>query len=261
MSDGEPARVQDEPARVQDELARVQDELARSQHELQRSQDEFERFGSVASHDLAQPLQVAFGYLEMVRSEFGDSVDPLAAQWLGAASNSLEKMRRLVQEVVVFARTGKTELVKSTVDLRLATELAVGATATLIEERAATIEIRDLPSVGGNEHELSLVLQHLVANAVRYVPDGVSPHVRVSAEDAEGGVIVDVADNGAGIPEELRERVFDTFQRACKTEHSGNGLGLATCRRVVIRHGGHIWVEASELGGARFRFFVPTDLP
>lgn len=261
MSDGELARVQDEMARLRAELARVQDELARVQDEFQRSQREFERFGSVAGHDLAQPLQVAFGYLEMVRSEFGDSIDPLAAEWLGTAKKSLEKMRRLVQEIMVFASTGKTDLVKSAVDLRLATELAVGATATLIEERAAMIEVLDLPAVGGSEHELSLVLRHLVANAVRYVPEGVSPHVRVSAEAAESGVIINVDDNGTGIREDLRERVFDTFQRACKNEQSGNGLGLATCRRVVIRHGGHIWIEASELGGARFRFFVPIDLP
>ncbi len=235
-------------------------ELARTHDELRRSQDEFERFGSVASHDLAQPLQVAFGYLEMVRSEFGDTLDPSAAQWLGAASNSLEKMRRLIQEIMVFSRTGKTELVKKTIDLGLAAELAIGAVAPLIEERAAEVEIVDLPPVSGSEGELTLVLQHLVANAIRYTAQGVSPRVQISAEVAEGGIIVAVDDNGPGIPDDLHEGIFDTFQRTRKTEQSGNGLGLATCRRILIRHGGSIWIESSSLGGSRFRFFLPSAL-
>lgn len=243
------------------EIERLRDELARTQAELRRSQNEFERFGSVASHDMAQPLQVAFGYLEMVRSEFGDGLDPLAAQWLGSTSNSLEKLRRLVQEIVVFARTGQKELVKSPVDLTRVAELAVGANADLVAERRATVEVLDLPSLAGSEHELTLVVQHLVANALRYVPEGVSPHVRISAEASEGGVTVAVDDNGGGIPDDLREPVFDTFQRALKSDRSGNGLGLATCRRIVLRHGGRIWIESSSLGGARFRFFVPSDLP
>lgn len=245
---------------VETRVEALQSELARTQDELRRSREEFERFGSVASHDLAQPLQVAFGYLEMVRSEFGDTIDPSAAQWVGAASNSLEKMRRLVHEIMVFSRTGKTELVKTTVDLGVVTELALGAEAPLIDERHAEIEIVHLPQVSGSERELTLVVQHLVANAVRFTAPGVTPRVRISADAADGGVTVSVDDNGPGIPDDLHDGVFEAFQRARRTDKSGNGLGLATCRRILIRHGGRIWIESSTLGGSRFRFFLPSAL-
>lgn len=242
------------------EVAALRAELARTQDELRRSQAEFERFGSVASHDLAQPLQVAFGYLEMVRSEFGDTIDPSAAQWVGAAANSLEKMRRLVHEIMVFSRTGKTALEKVPVDLAVAAELALGALAPRIEERAADVEVVDLPQVSGSERELTLVLQHLVANAVQHAPPGVAPRVRISAEAREDGVVVAVDDNGPGIDGDLHDGVFEAFQRARRTHQSGNGLGLATCRRILTRHGGRIWIESSDLGGSRFRFFLPSAL-
>lgn len=238
-------------------LASAIAQLEQSNRELRRSNEELDSFASVASHDLAQPLQVAYGYLEMVRTEFGAGLDPTAVSWLEAAAGSLERMRGLVQDILSFARTGNRELAPERVDLVDAADVAVTALSSLIEECGATLDVGPLPVVAGNEAQLAQLLQNLIGNGIKYVPAGRAPVVAVSAERRPDGVIVNVDDNGDGVPATERERIFDMFQRAHGPEVSGTGLGLAVCRKIVARHGGRIWVEEAPTGGARFRFLLP----
>lgn len=218
--------------------------------------DDLPRFASIISHEVAQPLQVASGYLEMLHSEFGAGLDPTALQWLDQVTESVDRVRRLVQDMVTFARAGRSELTLEPVDLNLVAEVAIGALRPLIAERAAGVEVDVLPTVLGDEAQLTEVIEHLIANAVKFVPPGLDPRVRVSAEEIAEGVIVSVDDNGPGIPGADRDLVFELFRRGAAEEVPGTGLGLALCRRIVDAHGGRIWIEDSDLGGARVRFVV-----
>lgn len=220
--------------------------------------EDLPRFASIVSHELAQPLQVASGYLEMLQSEFGPGLDPTALQWLDQVTESVDRVRRLVQDMVMFARAGRSDLALETVDLNLVGEVAIGALRPLIVERAAAVDVDPLPTVIGDEAQLTEVLEHLIDNAIKFVPQGASPRVRVSAEDVAEGVIVTIDDNGPGIPGPDRELVFDLFRRASAEEIPGTGLGLALCRRIVGGHGGRIWIEGADQEGTRVRFLLPV---
>jgi signal transduction histidine kinase len=234
--------------------------LVALQAEVQRLSDELAGFASVASHDLAQPLQVAYGYLEMVRSEFGEGMDPTALSWIDHAITSLERMRQLVQDILAFARSGNREIEPEPVSLEVAVALAGADVAELVQERSATLHLApELPTVAGNEDHVVTVLGHLLSNAVRFVPAGTPPVVHVLVHDGGGEWVVDVSDNGPGIDPADRDKVFDLFARGPRSANAGTGLGLAICRKLVHRMQGRIWAQEREDGqpGASVRFALP----
>lgn len=237
-------------------------ELAAKRRELERKGRELDGFASVASHDLAQPLQVAYGYLEMVRSEFTEDLDETAAAWIDAAVGSLERMRTLVQDILGYARGGNRDVAAAPVSVEDAAEDAAAALDALVRERAATIHLRGpLPTVAASEEHLPVVFEKLLDNAIRFVPDERSPVVEVSAEAEDGQWVITVTDNGVGIAPTLSERVFDVFYRGPKSANRGTGLGLSLSRKLVERMGGRIWVEPRTDGedGTRVRFALPRD--
>jgi signal transduction histidine kinase len=235
-------------------------ELESKRRELERKGRELDGFASVASHDIAQPLQVAYGYLEMVRSEFAEGMDETAAAWIDAAVASLERMRVLVQDILAYARAGSRDTPPAQVSLEDVAQAALSSIEDALDERAGAVNLHGpLPIVGGNEEHLVQVIEQLLDNAVRFVPDDRVPVVDVSAEELDDEWVVTVADNGHGIAPELTERVFDVFYRGGKASVRGTGLGLSLARKLVERMGGRIWVEAAtgEGGGARVRFALP----
>ena len=251
-------------ARAGDEaMAWALAELEAKRLEVDRARRELEGFASVASHDLAQPLQVAYGYLEMVRTEFAEGMDETAAAWIESAVGSLERMRILVQDILAYARGGNREIEPRPVSVDDAARSALSALEAAIQERAADVRLRPpLPTVSGHDEHLANVLEKLLDNAVRYVPEDRTPIVEVFAEEADDEWIITVADNGAGIPAELTERVFDVFYRGARTTNRGTGLGLSLSRKLVGRMGGRIWVEprADEADGTWIRFALPKDV-
>jgi light-regulated signal transduction histidine kinase (bacteriophytochrome) len=112
--------------------------------------------------------------------------------------------------------------------------------------------------VVGDAVQLRQLFQNLVANATKFVADGTTPDVHVSAERLPDGWCVTVADNGIGVDPARREEVFGMFRRLhSREDYDGTGIGLAICKRIVVRQGGSIWVDANPSGGSWFRFTIP----
>lgn len=241
-------------------LARAVAQLERQNRELTRSNEELDSFAYVASHDLAQPLQVAYGYLEMLREDYSATLDPTAKEWLAAAVSSLERMRRLVRDILQYSRSGSTSAAREPVDLEEVIADVVEALDLALEEADAHIEMGDLPTVLGDAGQLGQVIQNLIGNAVKFRRADEAPLVRITAEPAQPGeVAICVADNGIGVSEQHRDRVFEMFQRGDARDVAGTGLGLAICRKIIARHGGTITLDARVDGpGTVVRFTLPT---
>jgi signal transduction histidine kinase len=193
----------------------------------------------------------------MLRADFGAGLDPTAAQWLEAALGSLERMRRLVQEILGYARAGARPADLAEVDLGVAVDAALRA----VDIDGAAVARGPLPVVRSSEAELVEVLTQLLRNALTHGAGGGSPaEVRVSAVQGDDGAwIVSVEDDGPGVSERVRDRVFEPFER---TSSGGAGLGLALARKLVEHLGGRLWLDgrAGEGGGAAFRFSIPPTL-
>lgn len=246
-----------ELATADDALVSAATRIERQQRDLTRTSAELDAFASVAGHDLAQPLQVAYGYLEMLRADYADRLDPTAASWLDAAVGSLDRMRVLVQAMLSFSRWGARPLRRSDVDLGEVLDDAVAQVPEELTSRPWELRRGQLPSVRADREQLATILQELLANALRFSALDAGAVISVAGEETDEGWVVTVSDRGPGVPPALADRAFDAFQRGSSPSGRGPGLGLAVCRKLVEGHGGRIWLDAAADGGAVFRFSLP----
>ena len=214
-----------------------------------------ERLGAFAgqvSHDLRNPLSAVRMSLELIGEELGERGDPGLLDLLERAERGTRRMDDTISQLLTFAKVG-TALEPADVDLTrvvhdVVEDLAGAATAD-------QIVLGELPTVWGDAVQLRVLLQNLLANAVKFSPPGTP--VTVSSVPVDSGWRISVADRGPGVPREHRERVFDPMVRL-DTRIPGTGIGLATCRRIVAAHGGRIGVAENPDGGASLWFELPV---
>ncbi|HYH35585.1 MAG TPA: ATP-binding protein, partial [Nocardioides sp.] len=221
--------------------------------------DQLVSFAGVVAHDLKNPLTVVRGWTESLREELesGEELDaPLLRSMLGRVQGAADHMHQFIDDLLVYTISRDRPLDVTEVDLSaLAEEVAE---LRRQGETRPRITVQPGMRVCADRAQARQLLDNLIGNAVKYVAPGTRPAVSVTAQEREGGQLeVCVADNGIGIPAEMRKRVFDSFTRAHAADYSGTGLGLAICERVVTRHGGRIWVDDEAVEGTRFRFTLP----
>jgi signal transduction histidine kinase len=226
--------------------------------ELERSNADLEQFAYIASHDLQEPLRAISGYLELLADDLASgSVGDEAQQWIDRTRGSAARMATLVGDLLVYARAGAGAVTREAVDLDDVLGQVRHDLGALLDETGARIEAERLGRVLGSPVELRRVLQNVLTNAVRYGGDG-TPVVRIHSEQRPGEVEVCVADNGVGVAEADLERVFGMFERVAGQPYPGTGLGLAVCRRLVERGGGHIWMEPNRGAGVSVHIVLPA---
>jgi len=237
------------------ERKRIREEVERYAIELERSNRELDQFARIVSHDLKSPLAVLQMDLSMVASRI-PTQDPEVQRFLDSATEQAQNMSDLIDGILQFARVQKGESALEEVDLEATLTRVLDALRAEIDGAAATVTHDLLPGIRGHDTQLGQLLQNLIANAIKY--RGPAPVcIHVSAELLDREWVFSVADNGQGVPEDARVRIFEMFQRAHGDEISGTGIGLATCKRIVELHGGRIWVDANESGGSTFYFTLP----
>lgn len=230
----------------------------RQQLDLTRSNAELSSFAFLAAHELKSPLQAVMGFASLLDRAFGPALDPQAREFVGWIVAGAARMDALVEDLLTYCAVDSDDARSEDVDLA---EVVAGCCEELdpeISRRGATVSAGPLPEVTGDPVQLAQVLRNLLANALKFVPDGRAPEVHVSAERGAEVWTVTVADNGIGVEEESRERIFAMFERLHPRERfKGTGIGLSICKRIIERRGGRIWVDANPGGGSRFRFSLP----
>lgn len=228
--------------------------------QLERSNAELERFAYAASHDLQEPLhsiKLSAGAVSATaEGRLGEDERALLSHIDEAASRLSAQIRGLMEVARVALGDAPGERVAVGVAVRDAVE-ALRAAAT--EAEADVIVHEPLPVVDVPRSEVALVLQNVIANAIKYRRPDAAPRVELTACVAEGHVVIRIADNGLGLEGEDVERVFTLFERGPATA-PGTGLGLAIARRMVERLGGTLTARSAGLGqGSEFTLRVPTD--
>ena len=224
--------------------------------DLERSNDRLAAFAGQVTHDLKTPLTTMSLSLELIRDELEDGattedVLPLITRALGGSA----RMTTMIEDVLAFARLG-TSIEPVPVNLaKVAAEVAADLASDLEDVR---LTIEDLPTVPGDEAQLRSLLQNLLSNAVKFRSPDRPPEVTLASFRSGNRWRIEVIDNGIGIPEDQRYRVFEPMVRLDK-RIDGVGIGLATCRRVVDSHGGIISVSGTASGeGSVFWVELPA---
>jgi light-regulated signal transduction histidine kinase (bacteriophytochrome) len=254
-------------AQVTDVTARKEAEQALSRHlaNLERSNADLEAFAYVASHDLQQPLRTVTSYAQLLADRYRGRWDERADRWIGFIVGGVERMQRLVNDLLALARISTDAGAFAATDTGMVAGRAWRSLRDSHVTDGARLTMGTLPVISADEAQLQQLFQNLLDNAWKYRRPSVTLHVTITAGRHENdGVIWEFAvrDNGMGLDMAHADHIFDVFRRLHREqEHDGTGIGLAICRRIVERHGGRIWVTSRPGSGATFSFTLPERHP
>ncbi|MHA6793628.1 sensor histidine kinase [Pseudonocardia bannensis] len=239
-------------------LTAAVDELTRARAELLRSNAELTAFAGQVSHDLRNPLAGLAGFLELLADHPAVRDDPTASNHVKRALASSGRMHELVDELLAYARLGGG-LRRVPVDLRaLLADMGQDFAATGLAEGLES-DVGPLPTVLADPVQVRALMQNLLVNTVRFRRPDRTPMLRIRAEREGDLWRIEVADNGVGVPPDRREDAFTLLTQVHElgAVPGGNGIGLATCRRIVNAHGGSIGITDGIDGGAAVWFTLP----
>ena len=240
------------------ERKRREEELRTTAAELARSNEELGQFAHVISHDLQEPLRVIGQHLQIIRGHLGEALDDDARESMGFVIEASARMQALVRDLLAYARVGQQERGFVPTDMNSVVRLVLGDLAANIQETGASIQCETLPIVQADDLLMSQLMQNLLSNAIKFRAKGKTPVIQIDAKHERGEWVILVQDNGIGIKPEHAQRIFGMFHRLhSRLEFPGTGIGLATCKKIVERHGGRIWVESQPGQGSIFYFTIP----
>jgi signal transduction histidine kinase len=227
--------------------------------ELTRTNDELRQFAYVASHDLQEPLRTVGSYAQLLAKRYKGHLGEDADEFIRYIVDGVQRMHVLLNDMLAYSRVtnepSNRPYTHSNLDQVIST--AIANLDTAIRESEAEITHDALPTVMGDESQLTQVFQNLISNAIKYRSDE-KPRIHVSARANDAEWVFGIRDNGIGIEARYHERIFGIFKRLHGKEKPGTGMGLAICKRIIERHGGRIWVESVPGEGSSFQFTIPA---
>lgn len=249
-------READEVARQLEIQNSIEKSLRDQADELHRANEELNQFVAVASHDLQAPMRNMIDYVEFLREDIGTDLSADTDEDLEFISSAATHARELIEALLTYTRVGNAS-VSFTREVQLSEVLDVTLTtlAPVLRQSGGTVTADKLPTVSGDQTMLAQLLTNLIENAIKYRSPDRKLEIVVSGVATPGGIQVSVKDNGRGVPEADRERIFAMFRRLPGTaDVPGTGIGLAICKRIAERHGGSIWVDSSDERGTTIAF-------
>ena len=237
---------------------RIEAELKERAAALERSNADLEQFAYVASHDLAAPLRVVNGYVQLLARRYEGQLDSDADEFIAFTIQGVQRMQRLIEDLLAYSRVRQPGERFDAVDTRAAVDAVLGVLAREVEASGAQVVVGDLPTVQGNRTQIEQVFQNLIGNALKFTNSG-PPRVDVSAHREDGAWRFSVRDHGIGIDPDKTELIFKMFQRLhTDEEFPGTGIGLPICKRIVENHGGRIAAAPADGGGTVMTFTLPA---
>ncbi len=252
-------RVRKSYEALQEEEARLRERVEKRTFDLKQANKELEAFSYSVSHDLRAPLRAIDGFSRALLEDYGTSLDEDAQEYIERIRNGAQRMSLLVESLLKLSKIKHSELRKTKLNLSVLMENAVQHLKESQPSHLVEVSIQSDLMVNGDINMLSIVAENLIGNAWKYSAKKDHPCIEFFTIQQEGETVYCVKDNGAGFNMQFaKEKLFGTFQRLHNDkDFEGTGIGLATVRRIINLHQGHIWAEAQEGEGACFYFTLP----
>lgn len=249
-------------AQIEEQNASLEKRVRERTLELESANDELEAFCSSAAHDLRTPLRAITGFTELLLDGRAAHLSPEGQRYVASIRDGSAQMSQLIEDLLSFSRVGRQDLERQAVTLDPICQGVLEEFSTEISSRSAKFVVTPLPEAVADPALIKIVFVNLISNALKYSRGRLQPRIEigVARSTEERTPVIYVRDNGVGFDMRDAGKLFGVFQRLHHArEFEGTGVGLATVRRIIERHGGRIWAEAKPGVGATFFFTLPTS--
>jgi len=244
--------------RAEEEIRGVNEKLGRLYESCEATNKELETFSYSVSHDLRTPLVAIGGLARCLLEDYSGRVDEKGREFLSAISKKTDLMRRLIDDLLAFSRSGRQALKESNVDMNELAKNVIEELKLVETGRVLQLDLRSLPSIRGDQLMIRQVLMNLLSNAMKFTRPKPAARIEIGGKEEARGNTYYVKDNGVGFDMADASKLFEVFKRLHSSqEFEGTGVGLAIVWRVIQRHGGRVWAEGKSGEGATFYFTLP----
>ncbi len=238
-------------------LRQKNDEINHYVMKLEGSNNELKQFAHVASHDLREPLRMITSYLMLLQKSMGSTITERQKEFMDFATDGAKRMEILIHDMLRLAKVDANPRIEEVKLSSVIDEIKLNL-EMLIKERNALVVLTDLPVISADRTMMLQLFQNLIGNGIKYNDSG-APIIKLKYKITRDTLEITVTDNGIGIPQHLRERAFQMFQRVhTDKNYKGSGIGLAICKKIAETMNGRIAIEDNHSGGSVFRIILPV---
>jgi signal transduction histidine kinase len=238
-------------------LAKTNAEQQVLQEQLTESNQDLQVFAYAASHDLKEPLRMMTMYTQLIERNLKNVMDTKTSEYIAYVIDGGKRMQQLLDNLLAYSLLGQKTQDATKVDLNFKLEQVIQNLTVSIQETDAKIRFSNLPTITASATEMTQLFQNIIANALKFRKPNTNPLIEIDCKDNEAEYVFTITDNGIGIKKEDQERVFQLFTRIYTHKYEGTGIGLATCKKILSKLKGKIWVSSTEGIGTTFHFTIP----
>jgi two-component system CheB/CheR fusion protein len=237
-------------------MKETQEALEQQAQELRQSNMDLEQFAYISSHDLQEPLNTASSFAKLLARKYKHQLDPDAHEFIDFIVSATDRMKLLIRSLLDYSKINSSGKLLEPTDIAMAITQAQDNLKATILENGVRIFADPMPVVPANPLQMVQLFQNLMGNAIKF-KSALPPEISITVREGENHYLFAVSDNGIGMDIKYANKIFQVFQRLhSRDEYEGTGIGLATCKRIVERHGGLIWVESQPGKGSAFYFTI-----
>lgn len=227
-------------------------------NDLENSNRELQEFAFIASHDLREPLRKIIAFSRLLQGDDYGTFTEEGKEYSGYVVDAAERMRTLLDSLLSYSRVTSMANSFEMTDLNALIEDVCADLQLMLEENQAHISVSSLMSVEVDASQMRQVMQNLIGNAIKYRQADQTPDVVITGEKQKNMYLLTIKDNGIGFENEYAEQIFEVFKRLHgREQYPGTGMGLAICRKIILRHHGRIWAESEQGKGSTFYIELP----
>ena len=235
-------------------------ENRKHQEQLEKTNEEIRAFSYTLSHDLRTPLHAIVGFSSLLEDASQNRLDEKSAEYLARIRQAATRMQQMIEDLLTLSHLSLQEMTCTTVDLSSLSQSILDNLKIHEPKRTVNVIIQDNLTANGNSGLLKNVMENLLGDAWKYTGKVSNAKIEFGKQDTKNGEAFFIRDNGAGFDMKHSKKLFGVFQRLHSNEEfEGTGVGLATVKKIIERHEGNIWAEATLGKGATFFFTLPSS--